>query len=221
MITRKQLRVQHREERRARERAAAAAALRGRWIRLGAGGIAAAAALVVLVAALVGGVSGSGTGDLTAGPEPWPAESAHLRARLAGLAFPPNGDESFHIHALLHVYVDGAPVTVPANIGISPAAGIESPLHTHDTSGVIHIEAGQPHDFRLGDFFTVWGVAFSDTQVGSYRNVADRTVQVFVNGQAVADPVSDVIHAHDNIVVAYGAAGSFPTQPPADALEGL
>lgn len=112
-------------------------------------------------------------------------------------------------------------MTVPANIGISPAAGIESPLHTHDTSGVIHIEAGQPHDFRLADFFTIWGVGFSDTQLGGYHNASDRTVQVFVNGQAVADPVGYVIHARDNIVVAYGALGSFPTQPPADALDGL
>lgn len=221
MTTRKQLRAQRRGERQAGERAPAAATRRGRWIRLALGGMAAVAVLFVAVAAIVGTTGTGNTQGLAAGPEPWPAETAHLRARLAMLNFPPNGDESYHIHALLHVYVEGAPVTVPANIGISPADRIESPLHTHDTSGIIHIEAGQPHDFKLADFFTVWGVAFSDSQLGGYRNAGDRTVQVFVNGKAVAAPVGYVIQTRDNVVVAYGAPGSFPTEPPSDALQGL
>lgn len=221
MTSRKQSRVQRREERLARERAAATAARRGRRLRYLAGGIGAVAVLLVAVAAMVGDAGESGADGLVSGSPPWPPETAHLRARLATLNFPPNGDESYHIHALLHVYVEGAPVTVPANIGIIAADRIESPLDTHDTSGIIHIEAGQPHDFKVADFFTVWGVAFSDSQLGGYRNSGDRTVQVFVNGKAVADPVGYVIAPRDNIVVAYGAPGSFPTEPPADALEGL
>ena len=185
-------------------------------------GVAAAiVALFVVGLAIAGATPGSSGEGLAAGAAPWPAESTHLRARLATLAFPPNGNESYHIHALLHVYADGQAVTVPANIGISSAAGIESPLHTHDTSGVIHIEAGAPHDFKLADFFTVWGVAFSATQLGGYHNSGEATVQVYVNGKPVADVMRYVIGAHDNIVVAYGAPGSFPTQPPADALDGL
>ena len=221
MTSRKQSRAQRRDERRTRERATAVAVRRRRWIGLAVGGLAAVAALFVLVAVIVGARGGENADGLAVGPPPWPTETTHLRARLATLKFPPNGDESYHIHALLHVYVNGAPVIVPADIGISAADRIESPLHTHDTTGIIHIEAGQPHDFKLADFFTVWGVTLSDTQLGGYRNAGDRTVQVFANGQAVADPASYIIHAHDNIVVAYGAPGSFPTQPPADALDGL
>lgn len=100
MTSRKQLRVQRRQERLSRERAAAAR--RGRWIRFGAGGITAVVALFVLVIAIVGATGTGNAIGLATGQAPWPAESAHLRARLAGLAFPPTGDESYYIHALLH-----------------------------------------------------------------------------------------------------------------------
>jgi hypothetical protein len=96
-----------------------------------------------------------------------------------------------------------------------------SPLHTHDTSGVIHIEAAREFPFRLADVFAVWGVVFTDDQLGAYANNGQETVQVYVNGRPVADPVHYLIQAHDNIVVAYGVPGSFPTEPPTDALQGL
>lgn len=158
---------------------------------------------------------------LQATQAPWPPEYAHLVERYAELNFPPNGDESYHIHALLHVYVQGQSVTVPANIGISAADQLESPVHTHDTSGIIHIEAGQQFPFRLADIFAVWGVVFTGHQLGGYINSGQETVQVFVNGEQLTDPTHYVIKPHDNIVVAYGRPGSFPTQPPTDALNGL
>lgn len=154
-------------------------------------------------------------------PAPWAPEYTHLVERYQALQFPPNGNESYHIHALLHIYANGQPITVPANMGISAAARLESPLHTHDTSGVIHVEAAYPFPFRLADIFAVWGVAFTDHQLGGYTNTAQEQVQVHVNGQQITDPAHYVIKAHDNIVVAYGTPGSFPTQPPADALKGL
>ncbi|GAC1398170.1 MAG: hypothetical protein NVSMB52_11720 [Chloroflexota bacterium] len=152
---------------------------------------------------------------------PWQPEYDHLVERYRELNFPPNGDESYHIHALLHVYVQGQSVTVPANIGISAVDQLESPLHTHDTSGIIHIEAGQPFPFRLADIFAVWGVVFTDHQLVGYKNLGQKTVHVFVNGEHLVDPTHYEIRPHDNIVVAYGRPGSFPIQPPTDALQGL
>lgn len=121
-------------------------------------------------------------------PAPWPPEYNALVARYQALQFPPNGDESYHIHALLHIYATGQPVTMPANMGISAAARLESPLHTHDTSGVIHVEAAYPFPFRLADIFAVWGVAFTDHQLGGYTNTAQEQVQVYINGQQITDP---------------------------------
>ncbi len=152
---------------------------------------------------------------LQVSPAPWPPEYAHLPARLAALSLPPNGDESYHIHAHLAVYVDGQPVIVPANVGISFAAELESPMHTHDTSGIIHIEASQPSDaFTLGAFFDIWGVRFTATQLGAYTDTAGKTVQVYVNGQPAVDPARYVLRPHDEIVVGYGAPGSVPKTVP-------
>ncbi len=111
-------------------------------------------------------------------------------------------------------------MTVPANVGLSPAVG-EVPLHTHDTSGVLHIEAGQPYPFKLGQFFEVWGVKFTDTQLGGYKNHGSEQVRAYVDGKPLRDPVNHVLAAHDNLVVAYGKPGSFPTRPDVGALRGL
>ena len=96
----------------------------------------------------------------------------------AGVEVPGQSDAGFHIHAMLRVYVDGKPVTVPANVGIDPQGQFIAPLHTHDTSGVIHMEATQTYPFTLGQFFTVWGVKFAPGQLGAYRTGGGKTVAV-------------------------------------------
>jgi hypothetical protein len=63
-----------------------------------------------------------------------------------------------HIHPALRITVDGNPEEIPADIGITPVCMSE--LHTHDTTGTIHVESvstGRIDNFHLGDFFSVWG----------------------------------------------------------------
>src|SRR3989344_5372444 len=61
-----------------------------------------------------------------------------------------------HIHQTLTITVDGVAEIIPANIGIKSSCMAE--VHTHDTTGEIHIESAQPGKaFKLGDFFAVWG----------------------------------------------------------------
>jgi len=150
---------------------------------------------------------------------PWQPEYASLAQRTAVLQFPPGGTESFHIHALLHVYVNGHPEPVPAQIGLTPVS--ETPMHTHDATGIIHMEAAYPFAFRLSDVFGVWGVAFSPTRLGSYTNDGQNRVYVYVNGHPITTIMTHALKAHDNIVVAYGRRGSFPTVPSTAALSGL
>lgn len=59
-----------------------------------------------------------------------------------------------HIHPRLTVVVDGLDQTMPPNIGLGAC---ELPLHTHDTTGVIHVEAQVARDYTLGEFLKVWG----------------------------------------------------------------
>lgn len=75
-----------------------------------------------------------------------------------------------HTHPELAVFVKGERMEVPENIGIGPMhAGMPgydasmqmAAMHTHDASGVIHLEfmRGPVHqdDVRLGQFFSMWG----------------------------------------------------------------
>lgn len=82
----------------------------------------------------------------------------------------------YHIHAHLAVYVNGSPRQIPASVGI-PGARPAAPdagrclywLHTHDQTGVIHIESPVPATFTLGDFFGIWGQPLSAGQAGAAR----------------------------------------------------
>ncbi len=76
-----------------------------------------------------------------------------------GLPFPCLPQEGFnlHLHPYLQIKVEGDSVTIPTNVGI--LGNCFEPLHTHDDSGIIHIEADHSQDYTLGDFFKVWGVS--------------------------------------------------------------
>ncbi len=107
-----------------------------------------------------------------------------------------------HDHAHLDVEINGHAVTVPANIGITKT-GI-SPLHTHDTSGILHIEAEADDIIRLGQFFTEWGVTLDKNCIATYCNDDKNQLLGFLNGELVGDPASIPLNAHDQIVIWYG-----------------
>jgi hypothetical protein len=177
------------------------------------------AALVgVAVLALTSGNGGrrSDTGSLAGmmtGSQPWPSNTADLAGRLGALSLPPVGG-AIHIHSHLDISIDGAPVSLPADIGISPAA--ESPLHTHDATGVIHLESADANaTFTLGEFFDVWGLKLTPTCIGGYCDSGGKTVRVFVGGRAYqGDPRSIVLKDHEEIVVAYGSQSQVPDPLP-------
>jgi hypothetical protein len=192
-------------------------------IRLVAIGSVLLVAGAVLALSLAGGSDEPSEGTSTASgaarttAPPWPPQPVGLAERLAPFNFPPVGDESYHAHTLLSVFRNGEQVEVPANIGFE-ISGAHSSLHTHTPDGVIHMEADDPYPYELDQVFAAWGVAFDENRLGG--DVADGENQVFiyVNGKQVDDP-SVVLKEGDNVVVAYGEAGSFPTAPPTDALE--
>ena len=153
---------------------------------------------------------------LTTAP-PWAPQATGVAERLAPFDLPPVGDESYHAHALLSVYRNGEPVTVPANIGFDER-GAHSSLHTHTPDGVIHMEADDPYPYELAQVFAAWGVAYDEDRLGGDVATGDQSVHVYVNGEP-APPGPVTMKDGDNIVVAYGTADSFPRLPSADALE--
>jgi hypothetical protein len=190
----------------------------------------AVAVLVVLVAVGVGaGIasrSGSGaaplvpSGPLTGesrGRAPWSANTRDLRARLATLGLPALASEGteLHIHAHLDVFVDGRRVVVPAGIGIDPGGSFISPLHTHDSTGVIHVESPTVRPFTLGEFFGVWGVRLGHGCLGGYCATQGRVLHVYADGRPVSDPDRLFLAEHEEIVVAFGTPRQLPRRVPA------
>jgi hypothetical protein len=114
---------------------------------------------------------------------------------------------------MLHIYVKGLLVPLPAEIGLDPANGIESSMHTHDSTGIIHIEAPHPFRYTLGDFFAVWGVKLGPAQVGGLTGYGGDKLHFYLNGKPLSDPAALVLRRDDSIAIGYGPVGSFPHNP--------
>ena len=98
-----------------------------------------------------------------------------------------------HIHPQLSILVNGTSFSVPEQIGIDPSMwkdhsldrfGMQSmpkmnmsdmaPLHTHDNSGVVHVESTANRNYTLGEFLDIWGL-----------NLNDKTVKMTTNGKPI------------------------------------
>jgi hypothetical protein len=100
--------------------------------------------------------------------------------------------QAYHWHTQLTITSGGNPVTIPADIGISFTC--MQVLHTHDTSGLIHIEPDTPAQARvysLGDFFAVWGKPFGSP------------TRMTANGTAVNPSPSQGLYNGETIVLDY------------------
>ena len=208
--------------RQARRRRQEAARVRRR--RLGI-----AAVLAVVLVAGVGGLAVSAANrdqpatspgplaGLQTGPAPWGANTADLAERLRVIGIPalsPMEGTAVHIHQHLDLYVDGRKVLVPAGIGIDPAVGY-APLHTHDPSGVIHVESPTVRTYTLGEFFAVWGVRITPSCLGGYCAGGGRQLRLFVDGRAYrGNPTTLALAPHQELVVAFGTAAQLPSPIP-------
>jgi hypothetical protein len=138
---------------------------------------------------------------------PWDAP-ADASAAVAAAGLPMLGEEgnAVHIHAHLDIIVNGAPVQIPANIGIDNTQQKISPLHSHDTTGVIHIESPTaPATFTLGQFFTEWQVSLTTDHIGGLVTDGTHQLKAYVNGKPRAGgPAGIVLAAHDEIAIVYG-----------------
>ena len=108
-----------------------------------------------------------------------------------------------HYHPHLQIIVKGSEVAVPANIGVDPATGAMSALHTHEPDGTIHIEAGRAGEmFTLGQLFIEWGVKLTATQIGGLHTRGGQTVGLTSNGAPVAgDPTKLRLQPEQKIVL--------------------
>lgn len=109
----------------------------------------------------------------------------------------PNGHQQLavHIHPVLSITVDDVPETIPANIGVTQTCMAE--IHTHDATGVVHVEtatADRVGQLSFEDFFAVWGAPV--VREGY-------TMVVTVNGEAVESLATIPLRDGDQVQVAY------------------
>jgi hypothetical protein len=176
------------------------------------------AALAVLLVAVAGcGTTDGGSGGAAAAPPPsqWPLpDDPRAAAQKAGLSMLDREMFDVHYHAHLDVMVRGVRVVVPAGIGIDARRSLISPLHTHDTSGIVHIESARDIPFTLGQVFTEWGQPLSSTRVGPVTLVEGEQLRVYRNGDVVAgDPAKFRLTQHAEIVLWVGPAAENPKVP--------
>jgi hypothetical protein len=100
-----------------------------------------------------------------------------------------------HIHPQLSLIINNTSSAVPAQIGIDPSLwkdhsldefGMQSmpemkmsamaPLHTHDNSGIVHVESTINRNYTLEEFLNIWGL-----------NLDGKTVKMILNGKPLAD----------------------------------
>lgn len=151
-----------------------------------------------------GGRASSGSAELdgTSMP-PWPAPGdVPARVAAAGLDLGAMGMVE-HYHPQLRIIVNGASVMVPADIGVDPASGAMSGVHTHESGGTIHIEAGTAGEkFTLRQVFTQWGVALTRTQIGGVKGKPGQQVTLTSNGVPVSgDPMDLRLEPNQKIVL--------------------
>jgi len=177
--------------------------------------------LLVLVLALAAAGAASPSAKLPGlmtGKGPWGANDGKaLRARLQaiGLDALPREALKLHIHQRMAMLVNGKFVYIPAGIGIDKNFKFITELHTHDSSGIIHVESPVIRKFTLGEFFDVWGLRFTKSCLGGYCTNGSKKVRVWTNGVPVkSDPRKILLTDHLSIVVAYGTLKSVPMPVP-------
>jgi hypothetical protein len=130
---------------------------------------------------------------------------------FAGSPFPCIAEQSYyiHIHPYLRISVNGNNLTIPDNIGITQGGQCLEPIHTHDQSGILHIELAQAqanHNWTLADFFTIWHytcvlqpaqcptlngrtlpVIFNQTDILGFRSDSTHKLLLLVNGTSSGD----------------------------------
>jgi hypothetical protein len=112
-----------------------------------------------------------------------------------------------HYHAHVTMLYKGQPVLIPAQTGIVGSKCFYW-MHTHTTSGIIHIEApktSSSRQFTLGDFFQIWNQPLTSKQVTTFPIGKDDEVKVWVDGKPyTGDPRKIVLKSHTQVVLEVG-----------------
>ena len=117
---------------------------------------------------------------------------------------------AFHVHAHLTIYIDGKQVPVAQGVGIAPDQQGQNIscyywLHTHDTTGVVHIESPAGDSYILGNFFDIWGDQFQQLNYPSQLDL-NSGWRAYVDGKPYNGDFHKIpLIAHTVITLAYNS----------------
>lgn len=204
-----------REAQRLKREAELRAAQRRRTVR-----ISIAVALVVIIAvaaffslrgALAGGSQSSTNGTQTSGVDPTATTIASMApVGLSSIQCNSSEQLTYHVHAHVSIYVNGQPMEIPAQVGIDNTQQCFYWMHTHDTTGVIHIEAPGPNNFVLGTFFDLWKQKFA--QLGYIQQLNQSSGwTVYVNGKLYNGDFRNIsLTSHTLVTMGYNSPNMKP-----------
>jgi hypothetical protein len=129
---------------------------------------------------------------------------------IDGIPCQSSDQTGMHIHAHVTIYINGKRVPIPADIGIAPDGSCGYWIHTHDASGIIHIEAPADSAFVLGNFLDIWSGQFR--QRGYPSQLADPAGwQMYLGGKHVTGAMGSIpLQRHALITLTYNS----PQAPP-------
>jgi hypothetical protein len=116
----------------------------------------------------------------------------------------------FHHHVQLSMFVNGEEIALPKGTGMkNPGhnqfiyhADCFYFLHTHDQTGIIHIEPRTETTYTLKNYFAVWGMPLSTNGFAGYTG----QVAVYINGtlQPGLDPTTVTLTPFELITLVIG-----------------
>ncbi len=144
-------------------------------------------------------------------PAPWPnPDQVDARIKAAGLESAPTESLVVHYHSHLDIFVNGRSEPVAASIGREDQS-LFSPLHTHATSGMIHIEAPSAQRITLRELFTEWGVRLTNKCIGGYCR-AQTPIKAYIDGKAYSGRIAKIVLKKGEEIAL--VIGSKPAQVP-------
>lgn len=190
-------------------------------------GTALVAVVVIVLAIVFSGGSGSGGKANPANVETGPnllatAANSVQGETVDGIKCDPNEQLVTHVHAHVAIYVDGKAKLIPYGIGIpnpvvdtssgtpfagAPSGGCYYWLHTHDDSGIVHVESpSKTAVYTLGDLFDEWKQPLTSGQIGPAKGA----MTMEINGKPyTGDPRKIPLTAHNVIQISVGKAVPF------------
>ena len=116
-----------------------------------------------------------------------------------------------HTHTQLKIFIkNGTEYTIPGFLGIIPEMRCIFWIHTHDNSGIIHIESPMISNFTLGQFLSIWNYTQPIDNHGILAKILMETMKnntnVFVNENKIdATKFKEIIlNDKDTIIISEG-----------------